>query len=70
MLQERGLGGGRFVRAPRNRPILDIDKAEQEETPTSAEERHRNSNNSNMRYIKSKFRILENGVIEGGVSPE
>jgi hypothetical protein len=44
MLQERGLGGGRFERAPRNRPILDIDKAEQEETPTSAEEGQRNSN--------------------------
>ena len=27
-LQERGLGGRSFARAPRTRPILDIDKAE------------------------------------------
>jgi hypothetical protein len=68
MLQERGFGGGRFARAPRNRPILDIDKADdQRETPTSAEGGHRNSN---MRYIKNKFRILRNRVIEGSVSPE
>lgn len=63
-LQERGLGGRSFARAPTTRLILDIDKAEQGETPTSAEEGYCNSN---MRYIKNSFPILRNGDIEGSV---